>query len=165
MANKVIKVTAKQLQSIIAEEASRYKKVLELQRKKEQILSQLNEMYEAQELAEIGIDEGLFGKSAEEKAAELKQNTDRLNALYDSDFNDFVKAVPANTKARESFRPIAQEKKPAMVQEAIKRIGNLGAKAGEAHFIFAIKDRKLIIGFDVPNKFALGAGGYAATTE
>jgi dGTP triphosphohydrolase len=59
MAKKVIKVTSKQLQNIIAEEASRYKRVLELKKKKDSIISQLNEMYEPSELEELGIEEGL----------------------------------------------------------------------------------------------------------
>ncbi|SRR3972149_379568 len=63
MEKKIIKISAKQLQTIISEEASRYKKVLELKRKQKSIISQLNEMYEAQELqelmgGEINVDEG-----------------------------------------------------------------------------------------------------------
>ena len=50
---KVVKVTAKQLQQIISEEASKYKKVLELKRKREEIMSQLNEMYEVNEVEEL----------------------------------------------------------------------------------------------------------------
>ena len=169
MANKVIKLTSKQLQTIIAEEATRYRKVLELQRKKEAILSQLNEMYEAEELAEIGIDEGLFGlgDSPEKKAAaaeELKKKTERLNTLYDADFDVWVKAGQ-NPAVRESWRPMAEKRKEQSVQEALKRIDSLGAQAEEAHFGFQIKDKKLFIWFDIPNKLALGAGGYAATTE
>ena len=53
MAKKIIKVSAKQLQTIIAEEATRYRKVLELQKERENILSQLKEMYEVIELDEL----------------------------------------------------------------------------------------------------------------
>lgn len=59
MAQKVLKVTTTQLRQIIAEEASKYKKVLELEKRKQSILSQLNEMYEPSELQELGIEEGL----------------------------------------------------------------------------------------------------------
>ena len=71
MAKKIIKVTAAQLQNIIAEEATRYKKVLELQRKKDAIMSQLNEMYEAEEIDEIfGFGKKSFNLNALKPSAE-----------------------------------------------------------------------------------------------
>lgn len=94
MEKKVIKVSAKQLKTIIAEEASRYKKILELKRKKDAVISQLREMYEPEELQELvgedGMDEGVMDtlgkigqsvkkavgmKSTEEIQAEKKANT------------------------------------------------------------------------------------------
>lgn len=80
-AHKVIKVTAKQLQTIISEEASRYKRILELKRKKESVMSQLNEMYEAQEIDEIwGLEKTKLGQAVGMKTTEQK-NQEALNGI------------------------------------------------------------------------------------
>lgn len=60
-----ITVTKEQLKQIIKEEANRYKRVLELQKRKEEIKQELNELYEM-DMAEPGAgpgleDEGFFG--------------------------------------------------------------------------------------------------------
>ncbi len=73
MEKKVIKVSAQQLKTIISEEASRYKKVLELQRKKDSIMSQLNEMYETQEIDEIfGLEKTKLGQAVGMQTPEQK---------------------------------------------------------------------------------------------
>ena len=74
---KTVKITQKQLQSIISEEAIKYKKVLELQKRREGIVKQLNEMYDENCTTEEGtVDEGLFGPSKETVA-----NEERVRAL------------------------------------------------------------------------------------
>jgi hypothetical protein len=73
MEKKVIKVSAKQLKTIIAEEASKYKKVLELQKKKDVIMSQLNEMYAPEEIDEIfGLEKTKLGQAVGMQTPEQK---------------------------------------------------------------------------------------------
>jgi len=55
--SKTIKITKSQINNLINEEVARFKKIKSLENRKNAILSQLNEMYELEELAEIGIDE------------------------------------------------------------------------------------------------------------
>ncbi len=84
MAQKVLKVTTTQLRQIIAEEASKYKKVLELEKRKQSILSQLNEMYEPSELQELGIEEGLGDalKAGMQKVTNIFTKSYVLNGQY-----------------------------------------------------------------------------------
>lgn len=129
---KVVKITAKQLQTLINEEASKYKKVLELKNKKEEILSQLNEMYEAEELDE------LFGyKNAAQKEAELQAK----NQLFDG----AAQAYLATLAKSPQFQAIATQQiaksKPVAVQNAIKRDGEMGAQAGTGKFVFVTNTR------------------------
>ncbi len=77
-----IKITQSQLKELIKEEANRYKRVLELQKKREEIIQQLNEMYEndfAMENSPMApeMEEGLLDffkkENPEQKKAELAQ--------------------------------------------------------------------------------------------
>lgn len=106
MEKKVIKVTPKQLQTIIAEEASRYKKVLELKKKQKAVLTQLREMYEPEELQEIigenGIDEGMFGLEKTKFGQALGMKTPeqkRQEALLKINSNKNLKAKYAQALA------------------------------------------------------------------
>lgn len=74
-----IKITKSQLKSLIQEEAKRYRRVIELEQKKENIVAQLNEMYEQNH--DIEMEEGVFGNlfskpNPEEKRAQMKQMID-----------------------------------------------------------------------------------------
>ncbi len=58
---KVIKVTPKQLQKLIQEEAIRQKRILDLKSKREDIINQLNEMYENDDYMDEGIKDFFLG--------------------------------------------------------------------------------------------------------
>lgn len=58
---KIIKVTPKQLQKLIQEEAVRQKRILDLKSKREDIVNQLNEMYENDEYMDEGIKDFFLG--------------------------------------------------------------------------------------------------------
>lgn len=71
-----IKITPTQLKKLIKEEATRYRKVIELEQRKEQIISQLNEMYKQNQAIEM--EEGIFGNlfskgNSEAKREQIKQ--------------------------------------------------------------------------------------------
>jgi len=56
-----IKITESQLKQLIKEEANRYRRVLELQKRREEIINQINEMYEGDiAMEEASFDEGAF---------------------------------------------------------------------------------------------------------
>lgn len=86
MAHKVVRVSAKQLQTIISEEASRYKRILELKRKKESVMSQLNEMYEADGLKEDVINEI--------SAQEIEANKQKLEQVIDGMATQLTEKYP-----------------------------------------------------------------------
>lgn len=145
MANKVIKVSATQLKSIIAEEASKYKKVLELEKKKASIMSQLNEMYETQELQELGIDEGLFGgKSTEEVFAEKSKQ-------YDTEAQAWINGLIAKNPNLnvQLYQDAVAKQKDAVVKNVAARAKELGAKGGK--FTFLTKGGKLIVQYNQDN--------------
>lgn len=54
-----VKITKSQLKQLIKEEANRYKKVLELQERREQLIQQIVEMYESD--MDIDMEEGWLG--------------------------------------------------------------------------------------------------------
>lgn len=90
---KTVKITQKQLQSIISEEAIKYKKVLELQKKRESIVKQLNEMYDENCATEEGtVDEGLFGPSRDELI-----NKERLTNLAQAKIAQVPKGMLVGT--------------------------------------------------------------------
>jgi len=56
-----IKITESQLKQLIKEEANRYRRVLELEKRREEIVQQLNEMYEGDiAMEDVTFDEGAF---------------------------------------------------------------------------------------------------------
>lgn len=73
-----IKITQNQLKELIKEEANRYKRVLELQKKREEIIQQLNELYETDFAMENEpmapeMEEGLFDFFKKENPADKAQ--------------------------------------------------------------------------------------------
>ncbi len=115
--SKTVKISKSQISSLIAEEVKKIKRVEVLKNRKNEILSQLNEMYETEELNELGIEEG-FGdaiKSGMQKLTNAFTKSYALNGQY-----------LANSKNKNNVlkyqRPIAMLKKvglnDAQAQEA-----------------------------------------------
>jgi len=102
--SKTIKITKSQINNLINEEVARFKKIKSLENRKNEILSQLNEMYEAEELTELGIEEGLG---------------DALKAGMQKVSNAFSKAYPLNGQY------LAASKNKANVMKYGKAIGKL----------------------------------------
>lgn len=74
---KVIKVTPGQLQKLIQEEAVRQKRVLDLKKKRTEIINQLNEMYDNDEYVDEGVRDFFLGgrdKWKEKFMAWMQQN-------------------------------------------------------------------------------------------
>ena len=58
---KTIKISKNQISNMINEEVKRFEKIKLLENKRAEIAKTLLEMYEMEELMEMGIDEGIFG--------------------------------------------------------------------------------------------------------
>ncbi len=58
---KTRKVTPAQLQKLIQEEAIRQKRILDLKQKREEVVKQLNEIYETDEYVDEGISDFILG--------------------------------------------------------------------------------------------------------
>lgn len=82
--SKTIKITKSQINNLINEEVARFKKIKSLENRKNEILSQLNEMYEQDELTELGIEEGLGDaiKAGMQKVTNVLTKSNVLNGQY-----------------------------------------------------------------------------------
>jgi len=82
--SKTIKITKSQINNLINEEVARFKKIKSLENRKNEILSQLNEMYELEELTELGIEEGLGDtiKAGMQKVTNAFTKANVLNGQY-----------------------------------------------------------------------------------
>lgn len=70
-------ISESRLREIISEEAARFKKKLTLEAEKKNLLKKLNEMY----MEEDTMEEGLFGPSKEEVAANKQEFVKQLDAV------------------------------------------------------------------------------------
>lgn len=144
MAKKIVKVSTKQLQMMISEEANRYRKVLELKKKKESIMSQLNEMYEECDLKEImggtEVDEGLkdvFQKAGQAIKTVATGNPDEATAKQ-----SYLNTI-AQWKRQGYISPNQQEFDVIMQQaKADGFAGKLGSDANKKIIYRPAKDIK-----------------------
>lgn len=95
-----ITITNSQLKQLVKEEAKRYKKVLDLEKKKAEVIQQLNELYDGDSpVAEVEMEEGMFdflkSKSPEQKRQEM----------YDYVQNHRVLSQTAGTIAAKTGQP------------------------------------------------------------
>lgn len=144
MEKKVIKVTSTQLKKIISEEASRYKKVLELQKQKDAIMSQLNEMYEADEVNEMlgshEVDEGF--KDVLQKAGQAVKTAVTGNPNEETAKQNYLNAI-AQWKNKGYIAPSQQEFDVIMQQaKADGFAGKLGSDANKKIIYRPAKDIK-----------------------
>lgn len=79
---KKIQITKSQLKQLINEEANRYRKVLELEKKKKEILKQLSELYEMDYGMEPEVDEGAFANIFNKGKDMLLGSREELKAKY-----------------------------------------------------------------------------------
>ena len=105
-----MKITKEQLQQIIKEEAAKYKKVLELEKRKSAIVKQLNEMYEDECYMEEGLGDTKFGQKLGFKSDEQK----RKDAL------DYIMSHPSRKEIYLSFDP---EKRNKLIEFFVKNPG------------------------------------------
>jgi len=80
--SKTIKITKSQINNLINEEVVRFKKIKSLENRKNEIISQLNEMYELEELTELGIDEGFFDNVGSAVKTGMQKVTNALTKSY-----------------------------------------------------------------------------------
>lgn len=85
---KTIKITKTQISNMINEEVKRFEKIKFLENKQKDIIKTLSEMYDTEELAELGIDEGMLGnawnkvKSAVSGGWSQEQATQTYNQVH-----------------------------------------------------------------------------------
>lgn len=122
---KVTKITEAQLQTLIREQAIKYKRVLELEARRDEIKKQLNEMYGANETGEVDEIFGL-GQTPEQKAVAAQE---KGMAVINANRN--FKTIYANLLQKEPA------KAPLMVQYLAAHPDAKGIKWNPARNEFA----------------------------
>jgi len=124
--SKTIKITKSQINNLINEEVARFKKIKSLENRKNEILSQLNEMYETEELTELGIDEAnIFQKAGQALGINKAPAVDpsiALNAAYDAKSQEFLANIQKNPQwasvARQNPQALANMQKSIATAKA-----------------------------------------------
>jgi hypothetical protein len=165
--SKTVKITKAQISTLINEEVKKFKRVQELENRKKEIFSQLNEMYEIEELNELGLDEagflqkiGLQKDPAAEKAA-----LDAKTKEYDTAAQAYIAKMQANPQVQKNPKLLQQiqqaiaTQKPAAIQNAVQRGKEWGAKGG--HFSFVVgRNGQVVAQYEQGNIVpATGMGG------
>lgn len=134
---KVIKVNKSQLQKLIQEEAVRQKRILDLKNKREEIIKQLNEMYELEGEVEEGWLGDLFKGTHDEwrdkyinwvKQMQARYGEDRIPMPQGQDLEDAVAAA----RKWGDFRVVKKNGQWVPTHHTVSGLGNAFDGSGTA---------------------------------